>query len=64
MVGNVNVLEQTAYFPSGPVEIVYQKSENDLKLVSQVPITHGKSKPNKQNPKIGILEGLVVPRQI
>ena len=41
MVGNVNVLEQTAYFPSGPVEIVYQKSENDLKLVSQVPITHG-----------------------
>ena len=34
MVGNVNVLEQTAYFPSGPVEIVYQKSENDLKLVS------------------------------
>ena len=36
MVGNVNVLEQTAYFPSGPVEIVYQKSENDLKLVSQV----------------------------
>ena len=36
MVGNVNVLEQTAYFPSGPVEIVYQKSENDLKALQSV----------------------------
>ena len=34
MVGNVDALQQTAQFPNGPVEIVYARTQNDLKIVS------------------------------